>query len=441
MLLTICPQCSAQFKVAPEQLNVRQGRVMCGRCRHVFNAFESLKRIPDEDAPDAMKEAETTPSIVVAAAPPIAPLTDVASNEMPVDHEADQLTSPPDSTDDLPTSLPDLQVSPVRYATNAGTDMRDMRNIGTAGETGNTARADKFIKAEAIDLAHTSTAGMPTVEVPLAPIAPPNATPLAIENEPDLTGSAPDSTKGAASINPPTKHPSGPETEFTSFTAATADSAINELQVSLSPSPATNANLVAAVEDSNENNFEAISANANFAPASSNNPLIHGNLRGKARTWRGWPWLASLALICLSAQTIYLFRSQIVMQYPQLRPQFVLMCNYIGCQMPWGRNQDAIKIETSDLIEPPGKSGRILLTATMANRADAKHDFPLLEVRLKDASNSLITSRIFTPSQYLARTPASGEGIAPGAEIYINLQLTLDAKTRASGYDLRAFYP
>lgn len=45
MLLTTCPNCQAQFKVSPEQLNVRSGRVMCGRCRHVFNSFESLQRI------------------------------------------------------------------------------------------------------------------------------------------------------------------------------------------------------------------------------------------------------------------------------------------------------------------------------------------------------------------------------------------------------------
>ena len=50
MLLTTCPNCAAQFKVQPEQLNVRQGRVMCGRCRQVFNAFQSLTRISDNDA-------------------------------------------------------------------------------------------------------------------------------------------------------------------------------------------------------------------------------------------------------------------------------------------------------------------------------------------------------------------------------------------------------
>ena len=61
MLLTTCPNCQAQFKVSPDQLNVRSGRVMCGRCRHVFNSFESLQRI-DSTLGDPEPEAPAMPS-------------------------------------------------------------------------------------------------------------------------------------------------------------------------------------------------------------------------------------------------------------------------------------------------------------------------------------------------------------------------------------------
>jgi predicted Zn finger-like uncharacterized protein len=78
MLLTTCPQCAAQFKVTPDQLNVRQGRVMCGRCRQVFNAFQSLERIDsafldepvgseslggDTDVPAEIVSAENEPAL------------------------------------------------------------------------------------------------------------------------------------------------------------------------------------------------------------------------------------------------------------------------------------------------------------------------------------------------------------------------------------------
>lgn len=39
---TTCPSCHAVFRVTPEQLEVRGGKVRCGKCAFVFNAFETL---------------------------------------------------------------------------------------------------------------------------------------------------------------------------------------------------------------------------------------------------------------------------------------------------------------------------------------------------------------------------------------------------------------
>jgi predicted Zn finger-like uncharacterized protein len=42
MMLTRCPECATVFRVTPEQLKARQGRVRCGRCHCVFNAIDAL---------------------------------------------------------------------------------------------------------------------------------------------------------------------------------------------------------------------------------------------------------------------------------------------------------------------------------------------------------------------------------------------------------------
>ena len=39
---TRCPDCQTIFRVTPEQLKARAGRVRCGQCRSVFNALDSL---------------------------------------------------------------------------------------------------------------------------------------------------------------------------------------------------------------------------------------------------------------------------------------------------------------------------------------------------------------------------------------------------------------
>lgn len=41
-MLTRCPACDTTFRITPEQLKARQGRVRCGHCQHVFNALDTL---------------------------------------------------------------------------------------------------------------------------------------------------------------------------------------------------------------------------------------------------------------------------------------------------------------------------------------------------------------------------------------------------------------
>lgn len=64
---TTCPSCHTVFRVKPEQLEVHAGKVRCGKCAYVFNAFEtlvtpietvSLMVPPDEEAEEAGTGAE-----------------------------------------------------------------------------------------------------------------------------------------------------------------------------------------------------------------------------------------------------------------------------------------------------------------------------------------------------------------------------------------------
>lgn len=45
-MLTRCPSCATAFKVTPEQLKLRAGKVRCGKCQSVFNALDSLDETP-----------------------------------------------------------------------------------------------------------------------------------------------------------------------------------------------------------------------------------------------------------------------------------------------------------------------------------------------------------------------------------------------------------
>jgi predicted Zn finger-like uncharacterized protein len=142
MMLTRCPGCSTTFRVTPEQVKARQGKVRCGRCQHVFDAIESLVEaavVPPAVATAAMAPAsapvvaappppepavETVDEAAANAADPIeeddaspspaGPLGPTAETPMPVrEDELDAATQPPESPDMQTAADILLQPSPL----------------------------------------------------------------------------------------------------------------------------------------------------------------------------------------------------------------------------------------------------------------------------------------------------------------------------------------
>jgi len=73
MLITTCGHCSARFRVTPQQLNAKQGQVRCGSCHGVFNGFESLERLPDDDTGARLLAAREAAERAVRNEPATAP--------------------------------------------------------------------------------------------------------------------------------------------------------------------------------------------------------------------------------------------------------------------------------------------------------------------------------------------------------------------------------
>jgi predicted Zn finger-like uncharacterized protein len=69
LMKTRCRECGTIFRVTPEQLRVKSGKVRCGQCQTIFNAFDTL--ISDEAQILPFKEAIAEPSVL--AEQPIEP--------------------------------------------------------------------------------------------------------------------------------------------------------------------------------------------------------------------------------------------------------------------------------------------------------------------------------------------------------------------------------
>lgn len=91
-MLTCCPACETRFRITPEQLKVRSGKVRCGKCQTIFNALDSLVEAAAQDP------ATTTPG---------APARPAAAPAMP---------APSASSSGLSSMLPDTLPPPL--ATN-----------------------------------------------------------------------------------------------------------------------------------------------------------------------------------------------------------------------------------------------------------------------------------------------------------------------------------
>ena len=359
---------------------------MCGRCRQVFNAFESLKRVED----DAI----------------------IANASVRVDaYAVESVASPAAETE--ATSSPLLAASPITQDEQANAEVIN----ATAQEVGTDLHLSPAADSGFIGF----------IELVNEPAVPPqNVRPIILNAE------ANDGAKNAATEREEPLE-NGTLQETASKNAAELEhenlTELGQLRVDQ--------------RDHHKDRIDVTSNDVKVVNVVRLNDDHPKWLRAKpVRSPRHKSWLAGslMLLIVLIAQTSLFLRATIVDMFPQTRPYFVKTCDVLGCTVSWGRDSDAIKIVESDLIEPPGKPGRLLVTATLANRGLIKQDLPAIELRLTDNGNQVLVSRVLLPADYLGRQPLPGEGIAPNAELFINLNIESSNKNAASGYGLRAYY-
>lgn len=317
-MLTRCPHCETTFRVGPEQLKARQGKVRCGECRAVFDALDAL--------------IDDTP-VTATAAPRT--IDDVA----PVSDDPSVPSEPTEAT-----------------VISAGTEPDE-------GQT-DTARDTRPEPASAADILHADP----------EPAAPLEASALSAPVEP-----------------------------------------ISEPEPLTEPLPAP---------------VEAISP---WPP----DEWVQDTAPGEARRW---PWaLGALTLLVLAVgQLLFMYRTELAMQAPELRPLFASACDWLGCEMPYPRKGDLITIETSDLA-PEGRD-RLQLSATLKNRATFVQAYPYLELTLTDSHDDPILRKVLAPEDYLLTGKPSRGGFAARGELAV--KLLLDVKdVPAAGYRLYLFYP
>ena len=125
---TRCPNCHTAFRITPEQLKARVGKVRCGQCQNVFNALDSLldgsettTPAPAAPAAPASPTLAATPASTAAAAAPavvfvspyVASAREAANEALADAAAADQETSAEQQTSAEPSEPPDEMPPPA----------------------------------------------------------------------------------------------------------------------------------------------------------------------------------------------------------------------------------------------------------------------------------------------------------------------------------------
>ncbi|WP_024303917.1 DUF3426 domain-containing protein [Pseudogulbenkiania sp. MAI-1] len=383
---TQCPGCQTRFKVSDAQLAVANGLVRCGRCAHVFNATEHM----------------------IVAEPPV--LTPTPTPPRPAEPPAPARTRDP--ADDFELELPDF----------------DPLSAATPDEP-------------------------PSSEPASAPHAPPAAAPTpAAANEDDMAAfqralsEAMQHREATAPLGEPFARDDAPA-------RADADPLQSMLEETLSEhaaSPRSTRREAEPQEDRTQPKGatvmvmpEAEADEPAFDPGAGIPGLDKPSAPARrAVNWQAWliGGLSLIGALALILQLVYLNRTRIAAEVPELRPTLEKLCQGVGCTVPLPTDSALIRTEWSELSFVPDQQNLIQLAATLKNHAAYPQAFPMLEITLKDAEDQVVIRKVFSPQEYLKPDDYKAMQFKGNSEIRITMRFDV-GKVRAMGYSLLWFYP
>ncbi|NJA89588.1 DUF3426 domain-containing protein [Rhodocyclus tenuis] len=375
---TRCPACTTTFRVVPDQLKARAGKVRCGQCGAVFNALDQLQ----DDLPGATPRIEDT-----AASTPTTFTSDLATPTLTLD------------------------------AASAGS------------------QTDSPFEPETPQSAHASEAFIEeesTAEKPLVPHARLNdVAPIPVEfGEAERNEAL--MVRGEASTE---ENALPAEPAASEFLTEIADDAARVEP----PLAAHQGETAAATPDDGgvlPRQMTEIPGYSKWSEGARPTPL------SAPETPANGLFVAVAVLLgaVLAGQVVFQFRSELAASQPSLRPALERFADVFNATLPPLRRAEQLSIEGSDLQADPANASRLQLTGTLANRAPYAQALPLLELTLTDIHDQVVARKVFPPEIYLSDPASVGSVFAARSEIA--LRLSLEAKDiGAAGYRLYVFYP
>jgi len=99
------------------------------------------------------------------------------------------------------------------------------------------------------------------------------------------------------------------------------------------------------------------------------------------------------------------------------------------------RAPDRIEVLSRELKAHPHRQGVLVLTATIANRAERAQPYPTIDVTLLDTDSRPTSHQVFGPGDYLTRSSGLRDGMQANAILSLSLEIE-DPGDGAAGFQL-----
>jgi len=404
-VFTQCPDCATVFRVSAETLRAAQGDVRCGVCSTTFNALENLSEQAFKAAP-AADEPAPEDSMTVEELPGAENIELSAPVELTVVGDP----PPPEAAAAAAAPLPDDEARAMEFHGNAADLDRlfVIENPSVAAfdpsppepaprDLDSTDEHPIIVLEERDELPEGETIVLETVEPVPQPLPPPMPQPPAQvrpAGRPRPAAPPPPAPRGSGQTAPRILIPD----EMRKRLAAEAE-ARAAFELDLEP------------------------------PAARESFLS-----------QRWPWIAgvvALALLFL-LQVIHSQRNDLV-RSPSFEPAVAGAYALFGFNVHAPADLAAYELRQWGAASDPNESGRLMLRASIVNRASHAQPYPLLRLSLQDRFGGTLHMRDIGPADYL---PGAGAGgLLEAGQRADALIRIVDPGTEAVGFEMDVCLP
>ncbi|MCZ6503769.1 MAG: zinc-ribbon and DUF3426 domain-containing protein [Gammaproteobacteria bacterium] len=147
-------------------------------------------------------------------------------------------------------------------------------------------------------------------------------------------------------------------------------------------------------------------------------------------------WFAALPVLVISGFLQFAwFNHEVYAQQAEYRPWYLIVCRWIGCELPEYSNP--ADLSTSNLIvrSHPDVEDALIIDAIVRNSAIYRQRFPFLQLQFQDIHGNPVAQRRFNPENYLAGELRGLRFIPGNTEVRFSLEI-VDPGKNALGYYL-----